>query len=305
MRSVRTLLLVLGLSSVGGLLQAAVASNRPALCRSPAPTPRVGPHVVAAAPTGAGAAVARTAVGAALASSVAGHDLTVAAAVATASLGWSFAVGSLAGKEMISPVLGRKLLHMTCGPGFLLAWPFFTSAASAQWIAAAVPMLSVLRLLRASFGVPSVSGLVRATSRSGDSSEVLGGPMYYTLVLLAATVFGWRSPVAAVAVCQMAIGDGIADIFGRRFGKTKWPFSKSKSVEGSLAFVAGGFGSSLGMIHVLHATGFTALTAAAAAPAVLLISVLSAGVELLPASLLDDNISVPGFAAVLSYLLLR
>jgi len=129
--------------------------------------------------------------------------------------------------------------------------------------------------------------------------------MYYTLVLLAATVFGWRSPVAAVAVCQMAIGDGIADIFGRRFGKTKWPFSKSKSVEGSLAFVAGGFGSSLGMIHVLHATGFTALTAAAAAPAVLLISVLSAGVELLPASLLDDNISVPGFAAVLSYLLFR
>ena len=99
--------------------------------------------------------------------------------------------------------------------------------------------------------------------------------MYYTLVLLAANIFGWRSPVAAVAVCQMAIGDGIADIFGRRFGKTKWPFSKSKSVEGSLAFVAGGFGSSLGMIHVLHATGLTALTAAAAAPAVLLISVHS------------------------------
>merc|ERR1712019_203161 len=104
---------------------------------------------------------------------------------------------------------------------------------------ATVPLLSVLRLLGAGFGVPSLSGLVRAISRSGSPLEALTGPMYYSVVLLAATIFGWQSPVAAVAIAQMAVGDGIADIFGRRFGKTKWSFAQSKSVEGSLAFLIG------------------------------------------------------------------
>jgi len=58
-------------------------------------------------------------------------------------------------------------------------------------------------------------------------------------------------------------------------------------------------------IHDLfHAFGFTALTAAAAAPAVLLISLLSAAVELLPAELADDNVSVPAAAWALSAWLL-
>merc|ERR1712151_273025 len=242
---------------------------------------------------------------------VASQDLTVAAGVAAASLGWTFAVGQLAGNKstsktpVISPLLGRKLLHATCAPGFLLSWPLFSNAASARWVAAAVPLLSVLRLLGAGFGVPSLSGLVRAISRSGSRLEALSGPLYYSLVLVAATVFGWRSPVAAVAVTQMAVGDGIADIYGRPFGKTKWPFAKSKSVEGSMAFVLSAFAACLVMIYVFHAAGFTALTVAATWPALLLISILSAAVELLPGKLIDDNIAVPGVAALLAYIMLK
>lgn len=242
-----------------------------------------------------------------VAPAIAAGDLAVAAGTAGASLAWSYTVGQLAGgnHSMISPVLGRKLLHMTCAPGFLLAWPLFSTLESARWIASAVPVLSILRLFRASFGVPSVSGLVRAVSRSGSSKEVLGGPLYYTVTLLIATVFYWRSPVAAVAVSMMAVGDGVADIFGRRFGKTKWPFVKNKSVEGSAAFVLGGFAASLAMIEVFHASGHTALTAASAAPAVLLISFLAAAIELVPGKYIDDNISVPGFSALLAHILLK
>lgn len=250
--------------------------------------------------------------------SVTARDLSIAAGTAIASIGWSFTVGKLANSSTITPKLGRKLLHMTCAPGFLLAWPFFTDLPSARWVAAAVPVLSILRLFRASFGVPSVSGLVRAVSRSGSSSEVLGGPLYYTVVLLLATVFGWRSPIAAIAVCQMAIGDGVADVFGRKYGKTKWQFNPSKSIEGSAAFVAGGFLASMGMVSLLHATGYTSLTAMGAASTILLISVLSAAMELVSGICLfpwrssdrcyiglDDNISVPAFAALLAYFLLK
>jgi len=57
-------------------------------------------------------------------------------------------------------------------------------------------------------------------------------------VLLFATLFSFReSAVGVVAVTQMAVGDGLADIVGRRFGKVKWPFSRNKSLVGSAAFV--------------------------------------------------------------------
>jgi len=208
-------------------------------------------------------------------------------------------------KSMISSVLGRKLLHITCAPAFVASWLLFSKSMWARWVAATVPMLSILRLFRASSIEASSSGLVRAVSRSGSSSETLGGPMYYSLVLLAATVFGWQSLVAAVAVSQMAVGDGIADIFGRRFGKTKWPFAKTKSVEGSAAFVLAAFAASLGMVALFHAAGYTALTAVGVAPTMLLITLFSAAIELLPGNLMDDNISVPSFAAALAYILLK
>jgi len=130
-------------------------------------------------------------------------------------------------------------------------------------------------------------------------------------VLLAATLLGFRSVVAAVAVCQMAVGDGVADIVGRRWGTIKWPFSDSKSYAGTGAFVVGAWAASLGVVSVYHTFGYTALTAQAAVVPLLVVSVASALVELLPkgqgvmAVLTDDNLTVPACAALVGSLLLR
>ena len=159
-------------------------------------------------------------------------------------------------------------------------------------------------------------------------------------MLLAATLLGFRSVVAAVAVCQMAVGDGVADIVARRyaaaaatyrrrrprprpltacspltrrrrFGKVKWPFSDTKSYAGTGAFVVGAWAASLGVVSVYHTFGYTALTAQAAVVPLLAVSVASALVELLPkgqgvmAVLTDDNLTVPACAALVGSLLLR
>jgi dolichol kinase len=61
-----------------------------------------------------------------------------------------------------------------------------------------------------------VSELIAAVSRSGQSSEALGGPLIYSIILFIATAFFFRdSPVGIVATAQMAAGDGLADIIGR------------------------------------------------------------------------------------------
>ena len=55
-----------------------------------------------------------------------------------------------------------------------------------------------------------------------------------------------------IAVTQMAVGDGLADIVGRQWGSVKWPFSKSKSLIGSGAFLVGGFTISAALLLLLQ-----------------------------------------------------
>ena len=224
-----------------------------------------------------------------------------------ASVAWIKVCNLLSGSGLTSQYLSRKLVHMGSGPLFLLCWPIFSQTPSGQVCAALVPVLSIIRLLRAgSRKDGGQADLVQAVSRSGDKKEALGGPMVYTIVLLLSTLFGWRSLVSAVAVCQMAIGDGMADVIGRRYGQTRWPKflekTGKKSLEGSAAFAFFAFLSSLGFVGLFGATGLTTLTPAVVAPSLLLISLLAALVEVLPFG--DDNFSVPLAAAALSAALL-
>ena len=65
-------------------------------------------------------------------------------------------------------------------------------------------------------------------------SELLRGPLYYVLVLMAATVVYWReSPVGVVAMSLMCGGDGLADVVGRRLGHgNRLPWNPAKSWRG-------------------------------------------------------------------------
>lgn len=179
-----------------------------------------------------------------LASPVLLRDSVCMVAVVLAAAVWVDLWSGLASKGRLPSTLSRKLIHTGSAPLFLICWPLFSEAPSARVAACAVPLLQVVRLVRAGLSSGQSSGaaahssaeggddvgaqpeaaLVAAVSRSGERSEALGGPLLYTLVLLSATAFGWRSPVAAVAICQMAVGDGVADIFGthcRLHGATK------------------------------------------------------------------------------------
>lgn len=146
--------------------------------------------------------------------------------------------------------------------------------------------------------------LIATVSRSGDKKEALGGPLIYTIVLLLATLVFFRdSPVGVVAVSQMAIGDGLADIVGRRWGSVKWPFSEKKSFIGSAGFVIGAFLGSAALLQLLVLTNHLSLDVTLSLPKLLLISVACALTELVPIG--DDNLSVPIMGAALTYFLLQ
>eukprot|EP01031_Cornospumella_fuschlensis_P027916 gene27917-33712_t len=212
---------------------------------------------------------------------------------------------TLATKGIVESTLTRKVIHSSCVPLFILHWPLYSASPSASLFAASIPFAQMMRHgSQASNNVTSNDKeLVAAVSRTGRKEEALGGPFIYAIVLFLATACFFRSsPVGIVAVCQMAAGDGLADIVGRRFGKVKWPFDAKKSIAGSLAFVAGGFLVSALSLYWMQYTGCMQFDVMRNLAPLLLISLLSAAVELVPG--VDDNISVPVCAAALAYVLL-
>jgi len=235
------------------------------------------------------------------------QDVFCALFCTVSAAAWVWIWTGLAASGKIPSVVSRKVVHAGSAPLLMLCWPLFSEAPSGLVAASFVPLLQAFRLFRAGTAADddtgSDKGLIQAVSRTGARAEALKGPLIYTLVLLCATVFGWRSIVASTALCQMAVGDGLADIFGRRFGGTKWPFAPSKSYVGSAAFALSAFLASAGFVSFFHACGYTSATALACWPSLLAISILCAAVELVPVA--DDNLTVPFTAMLLSILLLH
>jgi phytol kinase len=226
----------------------------------------------------------------------------------------------------LDPRDARKIIHTLSAPLFVLLWPLFSNAYGARIFASIVPVLNAMRLIVAGTGSSSSSSsgssdeqfassmggseseLAGAISRSGDAKEALGGPFIYVVVLFFAILFFWTdTPIGIVSIATMAVGDGLADLVGRRFGSSnKWFFNKDKSMAGSAAFVIGSFVGAFALIQWLISTGAMDpldLSTVGLVGRLLAISVLCAGVELIPAG--DDNWTVPLSAAGLSAFLLN
>lgn len=205
----------------------------------------------------------------------------------------------------LEPRDSRKLVHTLSAPLFMLVWPLFSDAAGARFFAATVSMIKAVRLYSAGRGQGSEASLASAVSRTGNQEEALGGPFIYVVVMTAFVLTFWRdSPVSIVALSTLAIGDGLADVIGRRFGgNNKWP-GLDKSVAGSLAFWIGSTIASVAMLHWMQFWGCLSLGIGLEdlVARVAFITFVSAAAELIPFG--DDNITVALTAASLTSLLI-
>ncbi|GMH78849.1 hypothetical protein TrST_g8159 [Triparma strigata] len=229
-------------------------------------------------------------------------DLTASLGCAVLATVWLKIVTKLATNSVIDSKDARKIIHTGSAPLFMFVWPFFSDSPWAALMAGCVPLANLSKVIAAGQSANSndveAKELASAVSRTGDSTEALGGPFIYTVVLLIATTFFWRSPVSAVAIAQMAAGDGVADLAGRRWGQKKWFFSKDKSYAGSAAFVGAATVTSLALVAWLN----LAPVSMDLAVTLLFISVVCSLVELLPLG--DDNWTVPIAGGLLAYSLI-
>lgn len=152
--------------------------------------------------------------------------------------------------------LSRKVIHIGTGPLFVLCWFLFDDAPSARWLAALVPFTITVQFALIGFGVIKDEASVKAMSRTGDPKEILRGPLYYGIMFVVLTLVYWKeSPIGIIALMMMCGGDGIADIVGRRIASPKLPWSREKSVAGTLSVFLGGWVMSAVIIYIFVAAG--------------------------------------------------
>jgi len=103
---------------------------------------------------------------------------------------------------------------------------------------------------------------------------------------------------------QLCLGDGFAEVVGRRWGKSLvWPFCKDKSVVGTLAFSVAGWVASYGALIYFKNMGIFFQGNELSTLSLVLVTFACSAVELVP--FLDDNFSVPLVAILVGALFLK
>ena len=209
----------------------------------------------------------------------------------------------LAHRGLVESHLSRKLIHIGTGPIFVLCWLLFNENPINRFLAALVPLTFTLQFFLIGIGVIKDEASVKAMSRSGDRREVLRGPLYYGIIFVLLTIIYWKSsPIGIIALMLMCGGDGLADIFGRKWGKKKVFWNTGKSWAGSFGMLLGGWSLSIFVIWIYTEMGIFSNPLQYYLMPITFIAFTGTLVESLPIKDID-NITVTLSAVILGHLL--
>ncbi|KAG0519642.1 hypothetical protein BDA96_08G004300 [Sorghum bicolor] len=210
----------------------------------------------------------------------------------------------VANRALLDQKLCRKLVHITVGLVYFLMWPLFSpDDVFAPFLAPLIIVINIIKVTVIGLGLVKDEGVINSMTRHGDHRELLKGPLYYACAITLTTIVFWRtSPISIAVICNLCAGDGVADIFGRRFGHVKLPHNPEKSYAGSIAMFLAGFVASVMFMCYFSIFGFVEKSWTMVA-AFGVISLVAAVVESLPISTrLDDNLTVPVASVLLGAL---
>jgi HAD superfamily phosphoserine phosphatase-like hydrolase len=124
--------------------------------------------------------------------------------------------------------------------------------------------------------VPVFSTLTWRAAIKPELYEFVTAPIIFAIAIIVSLIL-FPTPINYASIAILALGDGFANLFGKKFGRTTFPFNKGKQVEGSI------FGFLFAFIGAL---AFVNPTPALIASAVGML------VESLPTPV-SDNLTVP------------
>ena len=175
------------------------------------------------------------------------RDLSATAVVLFYVIGLVAICDALVQSDWISSSVSRKIVHIGAA-SWLLFWPLYSSHEDGPYwrLNVFVPVAKGLELfVKGAIWRDPNDKDVRSMSRSGNPVELLLGPFQFTGVMTVVGLFFFRQNVGCLIMAAVGVGDGVAPIVGRRFGRNKYrsPLvpknADVKSVEGSIGVCVG------------------------------------------------------------------
>ncbi len=136
----------------------------------------------------------------------------------------------------IAKELFRKSIHIcTVFVPFLLEKAYFPVLIALSSVLVLYVLTEFLRIK--GYSVPVISAVTQAAARKRDENKFVLGPVTLAAGVLITAVF-FKSIPAAVGICGLALGDGLASLAGKMCGKVAIPFTNGKTAAGSVTCFA-------------------------------------------------------------------
>lgn len=177
----------------------------------------------------------------------------------------------------------RQLIHAS--GVFIVIFSYFLKPDALILLSVAlVVFISIIFQIDKKQHIPFFSTILRSCRRQDDE---IGFILFFIGITLTLIIFQFNMAVANAAILILLFGDSASTIIGQKWGKTKLPLKKKKTLEGSLAFLAVGLLVALTQLPLIPAFlgAFSGALTEAYSP-------------------VDDNISVPLVAGLVMSLII-
>eukprot|EP00668_Euglena_longa_P045665 GGOE01061342.1.p1 GENE.GGOE01061342.1~~GGOE01061342.1.p1 ORF type:complete len:234 (+),score=65.02 GGOE01061342.1:99-800(+) len=140
-------------------------------------------------------------------------------------------------RHLLGKNASRKVVHLAAA-NWVLWFPLFDATHPSWVLNIAAPSAFSLRLLFLGFfGSPDDED-VRVMSRTGSPSELLYGPLYFTLAMCILGTWGFMDPRTVLIMGPLGWGDGLASVVGMKYGRhVHTLLGHPRSLEGSAAML--------------------------------------------------------------------
>jgi uncharacterized protein (TIGR00297 family) len=139
--------------------------------------------------------------------------------------------------------------------------------------------------------LPKVGGRKLYRDDDHQRGHAIGILLYPLSVLLLILCMPHHLQIVAAAWGIMAWGDGMASLFGQRYGKTKIPWNSNRSYAGSIAFIIFGSAAAIFFTYWVQKKPIEPMTWYIVVIPILA-TILAALIETIPSGL-NDNLTVP------------
>jgi len=147
----------------------------------------------------------------------------------------------------------RKFVHIFAG-NWILFWGLFDATHWSWRLNILVPSAMSLKLLYKGAILADPNDIdVKTMSRSSSPSELLYGPLQFVIVMMWLGTSKFMTMEGAILMAALGIGDGIAPLIGKHYGRIRYrfPFSSEKTVEGSFGVFLGTVGGCYFYLYML------------------------------------------------------